>query len=502
MGKKRKTISHEEIWDDSALLDSWDAALQEYQLYHSIHARGERVEDVLRDAEDSQEVVTNSNGTAGKLSSSLTHGRHHSEDVEDGEIEEGQVNDSSFVAVGAEAEGAEVQDESAANQHHKFRTPTPPNNRRSAQAAHAVPDLLTSGVQDDGLKNLMMSWYYAGYYSGLYESRQQSGSVSVNPHNNGHSAPSPASVLSLASSHTFLLVYFHSFTEQALNLFAHFHSSTVHKKSCDITSLRTELVSDITNHQSLIMTRLLFWASCFASALATMDPMASSYGSANSYGAGDMMKANSNGDNAADMTNKNAVDMNENNTMDTNNKNAMEMGSGSGETVVDISVVGVSSYAGGDAPVQQMAQPPMAKGMVHKVIVGGQAGLVFSPNSITAAAGDMVEFTFMSQNHTVTQSTFAKPCVKMQGGVDSLFLPNPNNTISPPPTYMFQVKDTQPAWFYCKQKTPVVHCGMGMTFSINPAADKTHDMFTQTAKEQNGTAASGSASMSNSATST
>ncbi|KAL8932876.1 MAG: hypothetical protein Q9211_006079 [Gyalolechia sp. 1 TL-2023] len=109
MGKKRKTISHEEIWDDSALLDSWDAALQEYQLYHSIHARGERVEDVLRDAEDSQEVVTNSNGNAGQLSSSLTNGRHHSEDVEDGEIEEGQVNDSSFVAVGAEAEGVEVQ---------------------------------------------------------------------------------------------------------------------------------------------------------------------------------------------------------------------------------------------------------------------------------------------------------------------------------------------------------------------------------------------------------
>lgn len=32
MGKKRKQLSHEEIWDDSALLDSWDAALQEYQV--------------------------------------------------------------------------------------------------------------------------------------------------------------------------------------------------------------------------------------------------------------------------------------------------------------------------------------------------------------------------------------------------------------------------------------------------------------------------------------
>lgn len=28
-------------------------------------------------------------------------------------------------------------------------------------------------VQNDDLKNLMMSWYYAGYYTGLYEGKQQ-----------------------------------------------------------------------------------------------------------------------------------------------------------------------------------------------------------------------------------------------------------------------------------------------------------------------------------------
>lgn len=28
-------------------------------------------------------------------------------------------------------------------------------------------------VQDEALKNLMMSWYYAGYYTGLYEGQQQ-----------------------------------------------------------------------------------------------------------------------------------------------------------------------------------------------------------------------------------------------------------------------------------------------------------------------------------------
>ena len=28
-------------------------------------------------------------------------------------------------------------------------------------------------VQDEAMKNLMMSWYYAGYYTGLYEGKQQ-----------------------------------------------------------------------------------------------------------------------------------------------------------------------------------------------------------------------------------------------------------------------------------------------------------------------------------------
>jgi hypothetical protein len=54
----------------------------------------------------------------------------------------------------------------------------------------------------------------------------------------------------------------------------------------------------------------------------------------------------------------------------------------------------------------------------------------------------MIEFTFMSQNHTVTQSTFAAPCKKMEGGFNSGFMANPNNTVSPPPKAMFQVTST------------------------------------------------------------
>ena len=33
MGKKRKQLSQAEVWDDSALLQSWDDALTEYKVH-------------------------------------------------------------------------------------------------------------------------------------------------------------------------------------------------------------------------------------------------------------------------------------------------------------------------------------------------------------------------------------------------------------------------------------------------------------------------------------
>lgn len=39
--------------------------------------------------------------------------------------------------------------------------------------APPLPPHLVGAVQDEGLKNLLMSWYYAGYYTGLYEGQQK-----------------------------------------------------------------------------------------------------------------------------------------------------------------------------------------------------------------------------------------------------------------------------------------------------------------------------------------
>ena len=66
----------------------------------------------------------------------------------------------------------------------------PPSKPSDAKGKQTMPDaILGSGkhthlfygdvkayetiVQDEALKNLMMSWYYAGYYTGLYEGQQQ-----------------------------------------------------------------------------------------------------------------------------------------------------------------------------------------------------------------------------------------------------------------------------------------------------------------------------------------
>ncbi|KAH6666485.1 hypothetical protein F5X68DRAFT_195139 [Plectosphaerella plurivora] len=125
-------------------------------------------------------------------------------------------------------------------------------------------------------------------------------------------------------------------------------------------------------------------------------------------------------------------------------------------------------------------------GATHSISVGGPAGLVFAPDQIKAAVGDMVIFTYYAANHTATQSTFAEPCKPLAGGMDSGFIPNPDNSIDPPPQVAMQVMVPDALWFYCAQGP---HCGKGMVFSINPTAERTHAMFQSMAIAQNGNGA-------------
>jgi len=174
-------------------------------------------------------------------------------------------------------------------------------------------------------------------------------------------------------------------------------------------------------------------------------------------------------------------------SVDSGNNLAVEVAGST--SVTEVIIIWVNN--GGGAPTSTLqaqstfanAAPP-GSAATHTVTVGGSAGLVYTPDTIEAAIGDMVIFTFLEQNHTATQSAFTTPCDALAGGMDSGFMPNINSSVSPAPQMAMQVTVATPLWFYCRQKG---HCGKGMTFSINPTANKTQAMFQQMAIAQNGT---------------
>ncbi|KAI0371684.1 hypothetical protein BV20DRAFT_156252 [Pilatotrama ljubarskyi] len=140
----------------------------------------------------------------------------------------------------------------------------------------------------------------------------------------------------------------------------------------------------------------------------------------------------------------------------------------------------------------------------HTVKVGENGTLTYSPNTITANNGDIIQFQFLSKNHTVTQSTFAAPCSNITDangvvtGVDSGYQFVPSNSTSFPVWSITVNNASTPLWFYCRQAT---HCQNGMVFAVNPTQDKSYDAFVANAAKsdavngspQGGAAAGGAA---------
>jgi len=120
-----------------------------------------------------------------------------------------------------------------------------------------------------------------------------------------------------------------------------------------------------------------------------------------------------------------------------------------------------------------LALLPFVSAAIHDVQVGPNGKFEFQPPAIGAQVGDQVVFHFNPKNHTVTQSSFANPCGPMQGGIDSGFIPVPQNQTDHLPTFTVTVHDTKPIWLYCGQGggTPNSHCGAGMVFAINCGLD-------------------------------
>lgn len=157
-----------------------------------------------------------------------------------------------------------------------------------------------------------------------------------------------------------------------------------------------------------------------------------------------------------------------------------------------VTVKGQAAYTPPSPPPATYTAPYGAK-KTHRVEVGTFNGkLLYVPNQVNAAIGDVVEFDFLARSHSLTQSEFLTPCT-YNGGFDTgLNQVNPNNQ-SGLFVIPFEVKTDKPQWFYCKQQMPTPHCFSGMVFGLNPR-DKM-DQFIQNAINQ-GLAASKTAASS------
>ncbi|KAI1862981.1 hypothetical protein JX265_009027 [Neoarthrinium moseri] len=104
---------------------------------------------------------------------------------------------------------------------------------------------------------------------------------------------------------------------------------------------------------------------------------------------------------------------------------------------------------------------------VHKIEVGGSGGLVFNPNNVRAAQGDIIEYHFYAKNHSVVQSDYDTPCqlAKSNGFYSGYFPVSDGESKS---VFQITVNNTNPIWFYCSQGN---HCSQGMVGVINPPAD-------------------------------
>jgi len=138
----------------------------------------------------------------------------------------------------------------------------------------------------------------------------------------------------------------------------------------------------------------------------------------------------------------------------------------------------------------------LASAKLVTVVVGGNGtnqdpSLIFQPQEVQADVGDFVVFNFTNGTHTVTQSTFAGPCVPIHqtnstiNGFNS-GLRNAANGTSPT-TLTIEVTEVGPnstIWFF-----DLWACGEGGVGAINVNDSDSQNLaaFVRNAKRLNGT---------------
>jgi plastocyanin len=152
-----------------------------------------------------------------------------------------------------------------------------------------------------------------------------------------------------------------------------------------------------------------------------------------------------------------------------NNQQVTSASVSTNSVVRSSSITNSSTYSTSIPPPPASSTTSSPAKATHSVIVGANGNLIYGPNQLNAAIGDIIRFDFNSTNHTVTQSSFNAPCSPLAGGFNTNF--NQVNKLNHTGVIFvdFEVTVDTPLWFYCAQTVKVSHCNKGMVLGVNPA---------------------------------
>ncbi|KAK3339963.1 extracellular serine-rich protein [Lasiosphaeria hispida] len=99
--------------------------------------------------------------------------------------------------------------------------------------------------------------------------------------------------------------------------------------------------------------------------------------------------------------------------------------------------------------------------------------LAFTPDTVTAAVGDIIEFNFFPINNSAIMSDFSTPCTPAKvGGFNSGFYATDNGQNKN--AFQIVVNTTEPMFIYCGFPS---HCKNGMAAVVNPGNGQTLEAY-------------------------
>ncbi|KAJ7156189.1 hypothetical protein C8R46DRAFT_429097 [Mycena filopes] len=131
---------------------------------------------------------------------------------------------------------------------------------------------------------------------------------------------------------------------------------------------------------------------------------------------------------------------------------------------------------------------PEVAGQTTHVVTVGVEGSFYSPPTISAGLNDTVMFIFGGDAHTVTQSSFESPCIRLAGGFDSGFNGRGADFSNPAPVWSLRITNvSETIWYFCQASIPSSHCFSGMVGAINPPSILMYNEFVSAARLVTGT---------------